>query len=57
MNSLEGRSAYHAAKNRLVGMGYDTRTYQELNGRATLGSTNTWRRPEAKGLNLRLTEE
>ena len=57
MNSIEGRSGYYAAKKRLVSMGYDTKTYQEIGGKATLGSTNTWRRPDAKGLNLRLTEE
>ena len=57
MNSIEGRSGYYAAKKRLVSMGYDTRTYQEIGGKATLGSTNTWRRPDAKGLNLSLTEE
>jgi hypothetical protein len=51
-NTIEGRSAYHAAKKRLVDMGYDTRSYEEMNGRTTLGSTNTWRRPNAKGLNI-----
>ena len=57
MNSIEGRSGYHAAKKRLISMGYDTRTYQEIGGKAILSSTNTWRRPNAKGLNLRTSEE
>lgn len=57
LNSIEGRSAYHAAKKRLIDMGYDTRSHETLNNKATLTSTNTWRRPNAKGLNLRTSEE
>jgi hypothetical protein len=51
-----GQKAYEAEMSRIKQMGRDTLTTESLDGVTTLKAKSTWRRPEAKGLNLQPPE-